>query len=179
MNKKVRGFFQSIIQIFSSIPATAFFPILLMWCFRHNITNLNLPAVVLMMLSSQWYLLFNIIAGVSSIPDELQTTSSLLPLSRFQRYKTLFLPSIFPYLITGLITVYGGCWNASIIAEYSSFSGKIYSIKGLGSLIVKSTSSGNYELLFASTLSMIIIVVLLNRLLWRRLYKIAEERYTI
>ena len=178
-NKKLSKFLQPIIQIFASFPATALFPVILFWLLSHNLTNLNIYAIFLMVLGSQWYLLFNVIAGASSIPEDLKTTSYVLPMTRFERWKTLIFPAIFPYLVTGLITVSGGCWNVSIIAEYINFSGKVYCVKGLGSLISQSTSKGNYHLLFASTLSMIMIVVLINRLFWRRLYQLAEDKFSM
>jgi len=130
-----------------------------------------------MLMGTQWYLLFNIIAGASAIPQDLKYTSQLMQLNRRQRWRTLFLPGIFPYLVTGAITASGGAWNASIVAEYQVFSGKIHSVYGIGSLIAQSTVDGNYPLLLAATIAMVLAVVLINRLIWRRLYILAEEKY--
>ncbi|GAB4475225.1 MAG: ABC transporter permease subunit [Anaerolineales bacterium] len=169
-------FIQPLIQIAASIPATAIFPILLM--FLINLSGgLNIAAILLMLMGTQWYLLFNIIAGASAIPQDLKYTSSLLQLSAKERWRTLILPALFPYLITGAITASGGAWNASIVAEYVHFGGQTISAIGIGALISHATAIGDYHLLLAATLSMIITVVLLNRLLWRRLYRVAEEKY--
>jgi NitT/TauT family transport system permease protein len=160
----------------AAVPATAIFPILLL--FFINITGgLNIAAVFLMLMGTQWYLLFNVIAGASAIPQDLKYTSSLLQLSRWETWRTLILPALFPYIITGAITASGGAWNASIVAEYVHFGGRTLFATGIGSLISQATASGDYPLLLASTLSMIVAVVLVNRLFWRRLYRTAEEKY--
>jgi NitT/TauT family transport system permease protein len=98
-------------------------------------------------------------------------------LSRWDRWRCLILPALFPYLITGGIAASGGAWNASIVAEYVSFSGKTVATLGIGALISQATASGDYPLLLAATLSMICTVVAINRLFWRRLYRLAEKRY--
>jgi NitT/TauT family transport system permease protein len=87
------------------------------------------------------------------------------------------LPALFPYLITGMITASGGAWNASIVSEYVTFGGETMQTVGIGSMIAQATADGNYPLLLAATLSMILVVILINRLFWRRLYQLAEERY--
>jgi NitT/TauT family transport system permease protein len=130
-----------------------------------------------MLLGTQWYLLFNVIAGASAIPQDLQYTSDLMWLHGWRRWRTLILPALFPYIVTGLITASGGAWNASIVAEYTHFGGEASKVVGLGAVITESTANGNYALLLASTLSMILIVVTINRLVWRRLYHVAEERF--
>ncbi|MCS6908104.1 MAG: ABC transporter permease subunit, partial [Anaerolineales bacterium] len=117
------------------------------------------------------------IAGASAIPQDLKYTTSLLQLSAKERWRTLILPALFPYLITGAITASGGAWNASIVAEYVHFGGQTISAIGIGALISHATAVGDYSLLLAATLSMILVVVLVNRLFWRRLYRIAEEKY--
>ena len=94
-----------------------------------------------MLLGTQWYLLFNVIAGASTIPQDLRYTSSLLQLSLWQRWKVLILPSLFPFIITGLITASGGAWNASIVAEYIEFGGNIMSVNGIGSMIASATAA--------------------------------------
>jgi NitT/TauT family transport system permease protein len=169
-------FIQPLIQIAASIPATAIFPILLMFLI-HLSGGLNFAAILLMLMGTQWYLLFNIIAGASAIPQDLKYTTSLLQLSARERWRTLILPALFPYLITGAITASGGAWNASIVAEYVHFGGQTISATGIGALISHATATGDYSLLLAATLSMILTVVLVNRLFWRRLYRIAEEKY--
>lgn len=173
---RLAALFQPIVQIAASIPATAIFPVILLF-FLTFPGGLNLAAVLLMLMGTQWYLLFNIIAGASAIPQDLKFTSALLRLTNWQRWRTLILPALFPYLITGAITASGGAWNASIVAEYVTFGGKTHSTLGIGALIAQATTSGDYALLLAATLSMVLTVVLINRLWWRRLYLIAEEKY--
>jgi len=87
------------------------------------------------------------------------------------------LPSLFPYLITGLITASGGAWNASIVAEYVQFAGQTHSTLGLGALIAEATGRGDYALLLGSTLTMVLVVLLINRFVWRRLFRLAADRY--
>ncbi len=175
-NPKVAAVLQPVVQITASVPATALFPILLMFILGIP-GGLDLAALLLMLLGTQWYLLFNVIAGANAIPQDLKYTTALLRLNRWQRWKTLILPALFPYLITGAITASGGAWNASIVAEYVTFRGQTYQTVGIGSLISQATASGNYPLLLAATVSMILAVVLINRLVWRPLYRIAEESY--
>jgi NitT/TauT family transport system permease protein len=175
-SRRLTALFQPLIQITASIPATALFPVFLLFMLRLP-GGLNLAAVFLMLMGTQWYLLFNIIAGAKAIPQDLKYTATLMQLSRWERWRTLTLPALFPYLITGAITASGGAWNASIVAEYVHFGGQPLQTTGIGSLIAQATAAGNYPLLLASTLSMILTVILINRLLWRRLYQIAEENY--
>jgi NitT/TauT family transport system permease protein len=175
-NRKLAGILQPVIQVTASIPATALFPILLLALIRMP-GGLNIAAILLMLMGTQWYLLFNVIAGTAAMPQDLRDTTALLRLSNLDRWRHLILPSLFPYLVTGAITAGGGAWNASIVAEHAQFGGRILSTPGIGSLIATATSSGNYPLLLASTLALIITVVAINRLFWRRLYRVAEERY--
>jgi NitT/TauT family transport system permease protein len=139
--------------------------------------GLNIAAILLMLMGTMWYLLFNIIAGAATIPQDLKYTTALLGIRKWERWRTLILPSLFPFIITGAITAGGGAWNASIVAEYLQYGDKIISVTGIGSVIAAATAKGDYPLLLASTLSMILTVVLINRLVWRRFYRIAEERY--
>ena len=175
-NRQAANFLQPVIQITASVPATALFPVIVLALV--GITgSLNGPAIILMLLGTQWYILFNVIAGTAAIPQDLRYTTSLLQVKGWARWRTLILPSLFPYLITGLVTAGGGAWNASIVAEYVTFGGQTYSVTGIGAVIASATAAGNYALLLAATLALIVSVVTINRLVWRRLYKIAEERY--
>lgn len=175
-NKRLSAILQPVVQVIASIPATALFPVIIL--FVLNLPGgLNLAAIILMLMGTQWYLLFNIIAGASAIPQDLKYTTQLMQLNRRQRWRTLILPGIFPYLITGAITASGGAWNASIVAEYQNFGGETLSVNGIGSLIAHATVDGNYPLLLAATIAMVLTVVLVNRLVWRRLYVLAEEKY--
>jgi len=175
-NRKLANWLQPVVQITASVPATALFPVLLL-LLLHLPGGLNIAAVVLMLMGTQWYLLFNVIAGASAIPQELKYTSAMLGLSRWDRWRTLTLPALFPYIITGAITASGGAWNASIVAEYAQFGGKTVFTTGIGAMISRATEAGDFPLLTAATLTMCLAVVLINRLFWRRLYRIAAERY--
>ncbi len=175
-NAQVAKFLQPIVQILAAIPATALFPVLLLGILTLR-GGTNIAAILLMLLGTQWYLLFNVIAGASAIPQDLKYTTDLMGLRGWRRWRTLILPALFPYIVTGLITASGGAWNASIVAEYTRFGNETRQVTGLGALITSATASGSYALLLASTLTMIVIVILINRLFWRRLYRIAETRY--
>lgn len=175
-NRRLAAVLQPVVQVIASVPATALFPVLLLLVVNLP-GGLNLAAVILMLMGTQWYLLFNIIAGASAIPQDLKYTTQLMKITGWQRWRTLILPAIFPYLVTGAITASGGAWNASIVAEYQTFGGKTLSVVGVGSLIARATATGNYPLLLAGTLALVTTVILINRLFWRRLYLQAEDKY--
>jgi NitT/TauT family transport system permease protein len=177
-SRRLAAWLQPLAQVAASIPATALFPVVLLVVLKLP-GGLNLAAVLLMLMGTQWYLLFNVIAGASAIPQDLKYTASLLQLSRWRRWRALILPALFPYIITGAITAGGGAWNASIVAEYVQFGGETLFTVGVGSLIAQATAGGHYPLLLASTLGMILAVTTINRLLWRRLYRLAEEKYRL
>jgi NitT/TauT family transport system permease protein len=177
-NRRLAGVLQPVVQVVASIPATALFPVLVLALLRVP-GGLNLAAVVLMLAGTQWYLLFNVIAGTAAIPQDLRDSADLLRLSRWQHWRTLTLPALFPFLVTGAITAGGGAWNASIVAEYVTFGGETHSTVGIGSLIAKATAASDYRLLLASTLAMILAVVGLNRTWWRWLYHQAEVRFKL
>jgi NitT/TauT family transport system permease protein len=123
--------------------------------------------------------LFNVIAGAMSIPSDLREATTIYHVMSWRRWRALILPGIFPYLITGLLTASGGAWNASIVSEYVQFSGHTYSIFGLGASIAGAAAGANYPVLLAATLLMAAFVVMINRLVWKRLYALAERRYTL
>lgn len=175
-NARLASFLQPLVQVAASIPATAIFPVALM--FLVGLTGgLNLSAVLLMLMGTQWYMLFNIIAGASTIPQDLKDTSVLLGLTRWTRWRTLILPALFPYIITGAVTASGGAWNASIVSEYVHFAGNDLATTGIGAIIAQATAQADYPMLLAGTLSMVLTVVLFNRLVWRRLYRLAEDKF--
>ena len=175
-NPRLAAILQPLAQIAASLPATALFPVVLLFVLQLP-GGLNLAAILLMLMGTQWYLLFNIIAGAAAIPQDLKYTAVLLHMSRWERWRTLILPALFPYIITGGIAASGGAWNASIVAEYVQFGGQTLHTVGIGALIAEATAAGNYSMLLAATLSMILTVVLINRFWWRRLYRLAEENY--
>ena len=175
-NRRLSTILQPIVQVVASIPATALFPVLLL-SLLHLPGGLNIAAVLLMLMGTQWYLLFNVIAGAAAIPVDLGYTTDLLRLSTLDRWRTLILPALFPYIITGAISASGGAWNASIIAEHVEFAGQTHDTIGVGALIAQATASADYPLLLTATLALVGTVVLINRTFWRRLYRLAEKRY--
>jgi NitT/TauT family transport system permease protein len=176
MNRRLASFVQPIVQVVASVPATALFPVIVVALLSVP-GGLGLAAILLMLMGTQWYLLFNVIAGASAIPQDLRFTTDLLRLPLIERWRVLILPAIFPYVVTGAITAGGGAWNASIVAEHAEFGGRVHSTTGIGALIAGATSRGDYPLLLASTLALIVTVVLINRTFWRSMYRLAEERY--
>jgi NitT/TauT family transport system permease protein len=177
-NPRLARVMQPLAQIAASVPATALFPVLLLAIVSLG-GGLGIGSIVLMLLGTQWYILFNVIAGAMAIPSDLREVAEVFHFGSLERWKTVILPGIFPYLVTGLVTASGGAWNASIVAEYFHFNGKVLSTFGLGAQISSATDSGNFGLLLLSTIVMAAIVVSVNRLLWRPLYRLAETRYRI
>jgi NitT/TauT family transport system permease protein len=169
---------QPLAQIAASVPATALFPVVLLALIKLG-GGLNAGSILLMLLGTQWYILFNVIAGATAIPSEFLEVAEIFRFSRLDRWRKVILPGIFPYLITGLVTASGGAWNASIIAEYFHFQGKVLSTFGLGAEISSATDDGNFAVLLLSTIVMATLVVSVNRLLWRPLYHLAETRYKL
>jgi NitT/TauT family transport system permease protein len=175
-NPRLARIAQPLAQIAASVPATALFPVLLLGLISLG-GGLNTGSILLMLLGTQWYILFNVIAGAIAIPSEFREVAEIFHFGRVERWRTVILPAIFPYLITGLVTASGGAWNASIVAEYFHFKGQVLSTFGLGAEISSATDSGNFALLLLSTIVMATLVVSVNRLVWRPLYRRAETHY--
>ena len=169
---------QPIAQIAASVPAPALFPILLLLLIRIG-GGLGIASIVLLLLGTQWYILFNVIAGATAIPTDLKEVCSLFHLSNAERWRKLFLPAIFPYLVTGFVTASGGAWNASIIAEYFKFRDQTFTVVGLGAVISRATDAGNFPVLLGATIAITAMVLTVNRLLWRRLYALASTRFKL
>ena len=178
MNPKLSKIFQPIIQVVASFPAPMLFPIVLLILMKIG-GSIEYGSILLMMLGTQWYILFNVIAGAMAIPSDLREVARINRLTKFQYYKRLILPAIFPFLVTGWVTASGGAWNASIVAEYVHFGSNILTATGLGSKITLATDSGNFGVLAASIIAMSTTVVFVNRMFWKRLYKLAEERFSL
>jgi len=177
-NRTIARWTQPLVQILASVPATALFPALLL-LFLKLPGGLNMAAIFLMLMGAQWYLLFNVIAGAQSIPQDLESTSQLLGLTRWERFKTLTFPVLFPYIMTGTLIASGGAWNVTVVAEYVQFGGQTYKTLGIGSLIAEAMAQGDYPLLFASIFSLIVLVYIFNQLLWRKMYLLVEEKYRL
>jgi NitT/TauT family transport system permease protein len=178
LNPRLARVVQPLAQILASVPATAFFPVLLIALVRLG-GGLGIGSIALMLLGTQWYILFNVIAGAMSIPSDLREVASLYRFTRWQRWTRLILPGIFPYLITGMVTASGGAWNASVMAEYSHVKDRTLSVIGLGAQIDAATDSGRFSMLLLATILISLMVVTMNRLVWRRLYRLAETRFKL
>jgi NitT/TauT family transport system permease protein len=177
-NPRLARIAQPLAQIAASVPATALFPVLLI-ALVHAGGGLGIGSIALMLLGTQWYILFNVIAGAIAIPSDLKEVAGLFHFGSVQRWKTLILPGIFPYLITGLVTASGGAWNASIIAEYFHLHGQTLSTLGLGAEISRATDHGQFDMLLMATIIMALMVVTINRLVWRPLFQLAETKYRL
>jgi NitT/TauT family transport system permease protein len=169
---------QPLAQIAASVPATALFPVILLGLVKLG-GGLGIGSIALMLLGTQWYILFNVIAGAMAIPNDLKEVATLFRFSRIERWKTVILPGIFPFLITGLVTASGGAWNASIIAEYFRLNNQTLTTLGLGAQISSATEQGQFPILLLGTILISLMVVTTNRLVWRPLYRLAETRYKL
>ena len=177
-NPRLARIVQPIVQVAASFPAPILFPIILLALIRMG-GGLGIGSIVLMLLGTQWYILFNVVAGAMAIPSDLREVSTLFRFTRWQRWRTVILPGIFPYLITGLVTASGGAWNASIIAEYFHLKGRTMQTLGLGAQISAASDKGQFHVLLLATIVMALMVVTVNRLVWRPLYRLAETKYKL
>jgi NitT/TauT family transport system permease protein len=169
---------QPLAQIAASVPATALFPVVLLLLIRLG-GGIGIGSIALMLLGTQWYILFNVIAGAMTIPTDLKEVATLFRFSNVERWRKLILPGIFPFLVTGMVTASGGAWNASIFAEYFTLNGKTLTTLGLGEQINAATADGQFPIILLGTILISLMVVTTNRLLWRRLYRLAETRYRL
>ncbi len=167
---------QPVIQFAAAFPANLFYPLFVIAIVRFNL-NVEIWVTPLMILGTQWYILFNVIAGASTIPRELYLVADNFGVKGWQWWKRLVLPGIFPFYITGAITAAGGAWNASIVAEWVSWGNTTLKATGLGEYIQASTLAGDFPKIALGTAMMCIYVLVFNHLLWRPLYRLAEERF--
>jgi NitT/TauT family transport system permease protein len=166
---------QALTQFFAAFPANVLFPfaVVLIATFR---LNPNIWLSPLMVLGTQWYILFNVIAGASAIPADLKEAAGVFGIRGWEWWRSVILPAIFPYFVTGAITASGGSWNASIVAEYVNWGNQHLEAAGLGAYIARATAAGDYQRVALGVGVMSIFVILLNRTLWRPMYKFAERR---
>ncbi|MDI9819542.1 MULTISPECIES: ABC transporter permease subunit [unclassified Legionella] len=167
---------QPIVQFVAAIPANLFYPLFVIVIVRFNL-NVEIWLTPLMILGTQWYILFNVIAGATNIPRDLYLAADNFGVRGWQWWKRLALPGIFPFYITGAITAAGGAWNASIVAESVSWGSTTLRATGLGEYIQASTFSGDFPKIALGTAMMCAYVLLFNHLIWRPLYRLAEERF--
>jgi NitT/TauT family transport system permease protein len=178
-NARFNRILSPIAEIVGSMPATALFPIIVIFVIEFT-GGMNLASILLILTGMQWYLLFNLLAGINQVPEDLKEAARSFGLSRVARWRKLILPAVTPSLITGSITAWGGGWNALILSEYFVYKGTTHQVLGIGSLLDAATyQTGNGVMILLSLLSMIAVVLTLNRLMWRPLYNLATERYRL
>lgn len=175
MNPRWSGRLQAVAQFLAAFPANLFFPVAVVLIVHWKLDP-NVWLSPLMILGTQWYILFNVIAGASSIPNELRLASQNLGLTGWLRWKRYLLPAVFPSFVTGAITASGGSWNASIVAEYVTWGDTTLQAQGLGSYIAQMTAAGDFPRIALGIGAMVVFVMGLNHFVWRRLYQLAEER---
>jgi NitT/TauT family transport system permease protein len=174
----IARFVQPLAQIGASFPVNMTFPIMVGLFVGAHI-SMNWGSILLMAMGTQWYILFNVIAGAMAIPNDLKEATLTYNLRGWDRWRTLILPAIFPYWVTGACTAAGGAWNASIVAEMATWGSTTLKADGLGAYIAEVTRAGNTPLIMASIAVMSLFVILLNKFVWRRLYAFAERRFRL
>ncbi|OIN78174.1 ABC transporter permease [Mycobacterium malmoense] len=178
LNPKVTRLAQPVVQVLASFPANFLFPLFTALLLATGI-SINWGGILLMALGTQWYILFNVIAGASAIPNELRDAAASLRLPTALRWRTLILPGIFGSYVTGGITAAGGAWNASIVAEVAQYHSTTLSAVGLGAYITRATAVGDAPRLLVGVIAMSFYVVTMNIVLWQRLYRLSERRFSL
>ncbi|MBS0350055.1 MAG: ABC transporter permease subunit [Proteobacteria bacterium] len=178
LNPRISRIVQPLIQFLAAFPANLFFPIMTLLIVTYRL-NVNVWLSPLMILGAQWYILFNVIAGTSALPKNLHHAVGTLNVRGWLWWRRFMLPGIFPYYITGAITAAGGAWNISIIAESVNWGNVHLQATGLGAYISWATAQGDFRRLTLGIIIMALYVLVINRLLWRPLYRLAEEKFQI
>jgi NitT/TauT family transport system permease protein len=178
LSPRLSRLLQPVVQIVASFPAPMLFPIVIAGLAAAGV-SLGWGSILLMLLGTQWYILFNVIAGAMAIPTDLQEAARSYRLKGWRRFRAVYLPGVFPYLVTGWVTAAGGAWNASIVAEYVTFKGQTLAAHGLGAQISAAAAAADFPRLAATILVMSVIVVAFNRTVWRYFYRLAEQRFSL
>ena len=173
---KAARFISPVIQILPSIPAIAFFPLILYFLLPFK-GGLNITAIIIILSGMQWYLLFTVYGGLKTIPDDLQEFTDSFGVKGITRLKRLLLPAALPSIMTGTITAVGGAWNALVVAEYTTLNNKVYSVTGIGSVLNSSIASNNQSLFIISLFVMVATVFSMNHFVYRPLYDKIINRY--
>jgi NitT/TauT family transport system permease protein len=169
---------QPVAQFMAAFPAQLLFPFVVSFIVRWKLTP-DIWLSPLMILGTQWYILFNVIAGASAIPGELRYAAENFNLRGWQWWKTLALPAVFPYYVTGAITASGGSWNAAFVAEYTNWGSTQVTAHGIGAYLAEASAAGDFHGIVLGTVTMSLFVVVINRFFWRPLYYYAERRYQL
>lgn len=177
-NPKLTAIMQPLIQFLAAFPANLFYPLVVLFIVRYDL-NHNIWTMPLMILGTQWYILFNTISGTASIPKEIRLAVKNFGVKGTLWWRKMILPAIFPHYVTGAMAAAGGCWNASIVAEYVEWGENTIISVGLGQYIEEFTRVGDFPRIALGIGVMCVFVMLFNRLLWQKLYRMAEERFAI
>lgn len=172
------GLVQPIAQFFAAFPMNVLFPVVVFMILQYHL-NVNIWTTPLMLLGTQWYILFNVIAGASALPKDLKQVAENFGVRGWQWWQQLILPGIFPYYITGTITAIGNAWNTTVIAEMVSWGHTTLIAKGLGAYIMQYGNAGDFPRVALGMAIMTCFVLILNRLLWRPIYNLAQTRYRL
>jgi len=179
-SKTLEHIFIPIFDIMQSIPALAFFPIIVIYfigVFHGSSLGLELASIALVMTGMLWYLLFNVIGAILTIPKDIKEAAQVFGLHKLRYIRHVFLPAIYPGVISGSIQAWGGGWNASIVSEYVIYAGHVYKVPGLGAfLAIAAWEYGSTTLIVVTLITMSITVIMLNRFIWHKLYE-KMERY--
>jgi len=177
-NPRLSRLLQPLVQFLSSFPANFVFPFATLFFIRTGV-SLNWGSLLLMSLGAQWYILFNVIAGAQSVPTDIREMAANMGIHGWQRWRQIIIPAIFAAWVTGAITASGGAWNASIVSELVSWGATTLKAAGLGAYIAAATAVGDWPRIVLGVGIMSMYVVGLNRLVWRRLYTLAEQKFRL
>jgi NitT/TauT family transport system permease protein len=166
---------QTLAQFLAAFPANVVFPVAVVLILKLSL-NPDIWLSFLIIFGTQWYILFNVIAGASAFPNDLKEAVSNFRIRGWNWWKNVIIPAIFPYYVTGALTASGGSWNAAIVAEYVKWGNDTVAAHGIGAYIAKATADGDYPKIVLGVAVMSIFVIMFNRLLWRPLYGLAERR---
>jgi NitT/TauT family transport system permease protein len=169
---------QPVVQFMASFPANLFYPIFVVAIVHYHLSS-NVWLTPLMILGTQWYILFNVIAGAAAYPGDLLEAARNFQISGWRWWFRVMLPGIFPYYVTGALTASGGAWNASILSEVASWGTTTLTATGLGSYIAEATTAGSVSHVVLGMVTMSFFVILFNRLVWRPMYDFSSRRLTL
>lgn len=178
LNRRIAEWVQPIAQFLAAFPANVLFPLAVIFILKYQL-NINIWSTPLLLLGTQWYILFNIIAGTAALPEDLKEATNNFGVKGWQWWRRLILPGIFPHWITGTITAIGGGWNMTILTEVISWGATTLTATGLGAYIAKSTDAGDFPRVALGMAMMSLFVLVMNHLVWRPLYNLAQSRYKL
>jgi NitT/TauT family transport system permease protein len=175
LNTRLAERVQPLTQFLAAFPANVLFPIVVVVIVRYSL-NPDIWLSFLIIFGTQWYILFNVIGGASTFPNDLREAAATFHVRGWDWWTKVMLPAVFPYYVTGALTASGGSWNAAIVAEYVKWGNETVSAHGIGAYIAKATQAGDYPRIVLGVATMSIFVIVLNRFFWRPLSRFAERR---